>query len=155
MNAPRAPAEPSPVEILKAGSDGLRGTLRESLADPITGALREGDAQLLKFHGSYQQDDRDVRDERRRQKLEPAYSFMIRTRLPGGVATSQQWLDLDRLATQYGNGHRGGLRRRQPKCDGQRQPAAVQSACAGACGVSGIVGTFIAAYPRLPRNLAG
>ena len=107
MNAPGAPAELSPVEILKAGSDGLRGTLRESLADPITGALREGDAQLLKFHGSYQQDDRDVREERRRQKLEPAYSFMIRTRLPGGVATPQQWLDLDALATKYGN---GGLR---------------------------------------------
>jgi sulfite reductase (NADPH) hemoprotein beta-component len=94
----------SPVEILKAGSHGLRGTLVESLADPITGALREGDAQLLKFHGSYQQDDRDVRDERRKQKLEPAYSFMIRTRLPGGVATAKQWLDLDALATQYGNG---------------------------------------------------
>ena len=94
----------SPVEILKAGSHGLRGTLIESLADPITGALREGDAQLLKFHGSYQQDDRDVRDERRKQKLEPAYSFMIRTRLPGGVATAKQWLDLDALATQYGNG---------------------------------------------------
>ena len=94
----------SPVEILKAGSHGLRGTLIESLADPITGALREGDAQLLKFHGSYQQDDRDVREERRKQKLEPAYSFMIRTRLPGGVATAQQWLDLDALATQYGNG---------------------------------------------------
>jgi len=55
----------SPVEILKANSHGLRGTLVESLADPITGALREGDAQLLKFHGSYQQDDRDVREERR------------------------------------------------------------------------------------------
>ncbi len=94
----------SPVEILKAGSHGLRGTLIESLADPITGALREGDAQLLKFHGSYQQDDRDVRDERRKQKLEPAYSFMIRTRLPGGVASAKQWLDLDALATQYGNG---------------------------------------------------
>jgi len=107
MNAPHAPAELSPVEILKAGSDGLRGTLLESLADPITGALREGDAQLLKFHGSYQQDDRDVREERRRQKLEPAYSFMIRTRLPGGVATPQQWLDLDALARHYGN---GGLR---------------------------------------------
>jgi sulfite reductase (NADPH) hemoprotein beta-component len=107
MSAPDAPAELSPVEILKAGSDGLRGTLRESLADPITGALREGDAQLLKFHGSYQQDDRDVREERRRQKLEPAYSFMIRTRLPGGVATPQQWLDLDALARHYGN---GGLR---------------------------------------------
>lgn len=94
----------SPVETLKANSHGLRGTLVESLADPITGALREGDAQLLKFHGSYQQDDRDVREERRKQKLEPAYSFMIRTRLPGGVATAQQWLDLDALATQYGNG---------------------------------------------------
>lgn len=97
----------SPVELLKAGSDGLRGTLLDSLADPVTGALREGDAQLLKFHGSYQQDDRDVREERRQQKLEPAYSFMIRTRLPGGVASPKQWLDLDALAVQYGN---GGLR---------------------------------------------
>lgn len=97
----------SPVELLKAGSDGLRGTLVDSLADPLTGALREGDAQLLKFHGSYQQDDRDVREERRKQKLEPAYSFMIRTRLPGGVASPKQWLDLDALAVRYGN---GGLR---------------------------------------------
>lgn len=97
----------SPVELLKAGSSGLRGTLPDSLADPLTGALREGDAQLLKFHGSYQQDDRDVREERRRQKLEPAYSFMIRTRLPGGVASPRQWLDLDALAVQYGN---AGLR---------------------------------------------
>lgn len=97
----------SPVEHLKAGSDGLRGTLVDSLSDPVTGALREGDAQLLKFHGSYQQDDRDVREERRQQKLEPAYSFMIRTRLPGGVANPKQWLDLDALAVRYGN---GGLR---------------------------------------------
>ena len=104
MNTPVPNTELSAVEILKAGSNGLRGTLLESLANPITGALREGDAQLLKFHGSYQQDDRDVREERRKQKLEPAYSFMIRTRLPGGVATAQQWLDLDALATQYGNG---------------------------------------------------
>ena len=94
----------SPVETLKANSHGLRGTLVDSLADPVTGALREGDAQLLKFHGSYQQDDRDVRDERRKQKLEPAYSFMIRTRLPGGVATPAQWLALDELARGYGNG---------------------------------------------------
>ena len=104
MPTPDSPNGLSPVEILKAGSNGLRGTLLDSLADPITGALREGDAQLLKFHGSYQQDDRDVREERRKQKLEPAYSFMIRTRLPGGVATAKQWLDLDALATQYGNG---------------------------------------------------
>ena len=94
----------SPVEHLKAGSDGLRGTLRESLLDPVTGALREGDAQLLKFHGSYQQDDRDLREERRQQKLEPAYSFMIRTRLPAGIASSAQWLALDALATRHGNG---------------------------------------------------
>ncbi|KFN44090.1 assimilatory sulfite reductase (NADPH) hemoprotein subunit [Arenimonas oryziterrae] len=93
----------SPVETLKANSRGLRGTLTDSLADPVTGALREGDAQLLKFHGSYQQDDRDVREERRRQKLEPAYSFMIRTRLPGGVATPAQWLALDAIARRYGN----------------------------------------------------
>jgi sulfite reductase (NADPH) hemoprotein beta-component len=104
MSTPTSTTQLSAVEILKAGSNGLRGTLLDSLADPITGALREGDAQLLKFHGSYQQDDRDVREERRKQKLEPAYSFMIRTRLPGGVATAQQWLDLDALAAQYGNG---------------------------------------------------
>ena len=97
----------SPVETLKRGSRGLRGTLRESLGDAITGGLRESDTQLLKFHGSYQQDDRDLRDERRRQKLEPAYSFMIRTCLPGGVATPAQWLALDALAARYGN---GGLR---------------------------------------------
>ena len=104
MSTPTSTTQLSAVEILKAGSNGLRGTLLESLADPITGALREGDAQLLKFHGSYQQDDRDVREERRKQKLEPAYSFMIRTRLPGGVATAKQWLDLDALSLQYGNG---------------------------------------------------
>ncbi|MDX2301082.1 MAG: assimilatory sulfite reductase (NADPH) hemoprotein subunit [Xanthomonadaceae bacterium] len=98
MNAPL-----SPIEILKRDSHGLRGTLRESLDDAVTGALREGDANLLKFHGSYQQDDRDVREERRLQKLEPAYSFMIRTRLPGGVVTPAQWLALDALATRYGN----------------------------------------------------
>src|SRR5690606_36093306 len=94
----------SPVETLKRESRGLRGTLRESLDDAVTGALRESDAQLLKFHGSYQQDDRDLREERRLQKLETAYSFMLRTRLPGGVATPAQWLALDALATRYGNG---------------------------------------------------
>ncbi len=80
-------SELSPVELIKRESRGLRGTLVESLADPATGALRESDTQLIKFHGSYQQDDRDVREERRQQKLEPAYSFMIRTRLPGGICT--------------------------------------------------------------------
>jgi sulfite reductase (NADPH) hemoprotein beta-component len=97
-------AELSPVERIKAGSRLLRGTLTESLADPITGGLREDDLTLIKFHGSYQQDDRDVREERRRQKLEPAYSFMIRTRLPGGVVTPAQWLALDGIARRYANG---------------------------------------------------
>ena len=96
--------EPSPVERIKRDSRALRGTLVESLADPVTGALRESDTQLIKFHGSYQQDDRDVREERRQQKLEPAYSFMIRTRLPGGICTPAQWLALDEIARRYGNG---------------------------------------------------
>ena len=56
---------------------------------------------LIKYHGSYQQDDRDIREERRQQKLEPAYSFMIRTRTPGGVVTPAQWLKLDAIATTY------------------------------------------------------
>ncbi|HEX6832782.1 MAG TPA: assimilatory sulfite reductase (NADPH) hemoprotein subunit [Rudaea sp.] len=94
----------SPVEAIKTASRRLRGTLVESLADPVTGAIADADTQLIKFHGSYQQDDRDLRDERRQQKLEPAYQFMIRTRLPGGVVTPQQWLKLDAIATAYGNG---------------------------------------------------
>jgi sulfite reductase (NADPH) hemoprotein beta-component len=94
----------SPVEGIKTRSRHLRGTLVESLADPVTGALADPDTQLIKFHGSYQQDDRDIREERRLQKLEPAYSFMVRTRLPAGVATPAQWLALTDLARTYGNG---------------------------------------------------
>jgi sulfite reductase (NADPH) hemoprotein beta-component len=97
-------SEQSPVERVKRDSHLLRGTLVESLADSVTGAIREDDTVLIKFHGSYQQDDRDLRDERRRQKLEPAYSFMIRTRLPGGVCTPRQWLALDDIARRYANG---------------------------------------------------
>ena len=99
MNAPL-----SPVELIKSASRRLRGTLLESLADPVTGAIAEADTQLIKFHGSYQQDDRDRREERRVAKLEPAYSFMIRTRLPSGVVTPAQWLALDAIATGYANG---------------------------------------------------
>jgi sulfite reductase (NADPH) hemoprotein beta-component len=94
----------SPIEGIKLGSRFLRGTLVESLADPLTGAIRDDDTALIKFHGSYQQDDRDLREERRRQKLEPAYSFMIRTRLPGGVCTPAQWLALDEIARRHANG---------------------------------------------------
>jgi sulfite reductase (NADPH) hemoprotein beta-component len=94
----------SPVEIIKAESRGLRGTLIESLADAHTGGLREPDQTLLKFHGSYQQDDRDQREERAEARLEPAHSFMIRTRTPGGVVTPQQWLAFDAIARRYGGG---------------------------------------------------
>jgi sulfite reductase (NADPH) hemoprotein beta-component len=94
---------PSPVEVIKKASRGLRGTLVESLHDPLTGAIREADTQLIKFHGSYMQDDRDLRAEREHQKLEPAYSFMIRTRTPGGVVTSKQWLALSQIARTYAN----------------------------------------------------
>ena len=95
---------PSPVEVIKKASRGLRGTLVESLADPLTGAIRDADTQLIKFHGSYMQDDRDLRAEREHQKLEPAYSFMIRTRLPGGIVSPKQWLALSQLARTYGTG---------------------------------------------------
>ncbi len=90
-------------ERLKAESDQLRGTIRDGLTDPLTGAVSANDAKLLKFHGMYLQDDRDVRDERRRQKLEPAFQFMIRVRMPGGVCTAEQWLRLDELARTHGN----------------------------------------------------
>ena len=91
------------VEGIKQRSNYLRGTIVESLADAATGALAEDDTQLSKFHGFYQQDDRDIRNERLRQKLEPSHSFMIRVRVPGGIATPAQWLALDKLAREYGN----------------------------------------------------
>ncbi len=93
----------TPVEGIKARSDYLRGTIKASLADAATGTLAEDDTQLSKFHGFYQQDDRDIRAERNRQKLEPAHSFMIRVRVPGGIATARQWLEMDRLARDYAN----------------------------------------------------
>ena len=95
--------ELSEVEKLKYDSNYLRGTLVESLADPITGAIAPGDTQISKFHGIYQQFDRDIDKERKKQKLEPAYSFLIRVRMPGGVFTTQQWLQMDALSEQYAN----------------------------------------------------
>jgi sulfite reductase (NADPH) hemoprotein beta-component len=90
-------------EYIKIASNYLRGTIAEGLADQSTGAMSDDDQQLLKFHGTYQQDDRDLRAERRKHKLEKAYSFMIRIRVPGGVATPAQWLEVDRMATQFAN----------------------------------------------------
>ncbi len=91
-------------ESIKEASNLLRGTIAEGLLDESTGALDADDTQLTKFHGIYQQDDRDIRRERRKAKLEPAYSFMTRVRLPGGVCTPQQWLDMDAFCTDYANG---------------------------------------------------
>ncbi len=90
-------------EYIKIDSNYLRGTIAEGLADESTGSISKNDEQLLKFHGTYQQDDRDVRIERKRAGLEKAFSFMIRVRVPGGVSTTGQWLEMDRMASAYGN----------------------------------------------------
>jgi sulfite reductase (NADPH) hemoprotein beta-component len=94
----------SPIEKIKTNSKGLRGTLVQSLQDEITGAIREDDQSLIKFHGMYQQDDRDRREERSKKKLEWLYSFMIRLRLPGGFLTPQQWIGLHHIAGQHSTG---------------------------------------------------
>lgn len=88
-------------EKLKARSRYLRGDIAESLEQPVTGAV-SGDATLLmKFHGIYQQDDRDKRAGRVQRKLEPNYQFMVRMRIPGGRLTPRQWLLLDELSDRY------------------------------------------------------
>ncbi|KAL4782097.1 hypothetical protein BJX76DRAFT_303579 [Aspergillus varians] len=99
------PEEPAPLtnEDIKIQSNFLRGTIAEGLLDESTGAISASDQQLTKFHGTYMQDDRDIRDERKAQGLEPAYSFMIRCRLPGGVATPSQWLQMDAISSSHGN----------------------------------------------------
>lgn len=90
-------------EYMKIDSNYLRGTLAEGLADTSTGGLTEDEQQLLKFHGCYLQDDRDIRAGRRKNKLEKAFSFLIRVRVPGGVATPAQWIKMDDLAMTYAN----------------------------------------------------
>lgn len=104
-NVDGLPEEPPPVtnEDIKLASNYLRGTIVEGLNDPTTGAISAADQQLTKFHGTYMQDDRDVRDERKAQGLEPAYSFMIRCRLPGGVSTPKQWIQMDDISNELGN----------------------------------------------------
>jgi len=91
-------------EGIKDVSNYLRGTILDGLADANTGSISKDDQQLTKFHGIYQQDDRDIRKERRHKKLEPAFSFMIRVRVPGGVALPEQWLEMDRIALEHANG---------------------------------------------------
>ncbi len=91
-------------EGIKASSRNLRGNLAAEFADTSTGNISDDSTQLIKFHGSYQQDDRDLRSERRKQKLDKAWQFMIRVRIPGGVCTPAQWLTLDRLSDSHANG---------------------------------------------------
>ncbi|MEJ7671667.1 MAG: NADPH-dependent assimilatory sulfite reductase hemoprotein subunit [Chitinophagaceae bacterium] len=94
----------SPIEKIKIESNGLRGTIAESLQDEITGAIREDDQALIKFHGMYQQDDRDRREERAEKKLDRLYSFMIRLRLPGGFLTAEQWIAMQEIAGENSTG---------------------------------------------------
>lgn len=92
------------VEKIKSESRALRGTLHDSLADGTTGAIADADTVVSKFHGIYQQDDRDARQARREARLEPWYQFMLRVRVPGGRISREQWRALDRLADDYANG---------------------------------------------------
>ena len=95
----------SEVEIIKEKSNYLRGTIKDGLQDETTGSFSVDDTTLIKFHGFYQQFDRETESERKRQKLEPEYSFMIRVRLVGGVSNSEQWLAIDKMADDYGIGN--------------------------------------------------
>lgn len=88
-------------EKLKARSNFLRGNIADGLLDPLTGAVPGDDPLLMKFHGIYQQDDRDLRADRKRRRLEPVYQFMVRLRIPGGLLSAEQWLGLDRIARDY------------------------------------------------------
>ncbi|MCP3028415.1 assimilatory sulfite reductase (NADPH) hemoprotein subunit [Halobacillus sp. A5] len=101
---PEQHGPPSDMEKIKDESDYLRGSLVESFAERLSAGIPDEQTKLLKFHGSYMQDDRDVRNERKQQKLEPNYQFMIRVRLAGGVASPEQWLKMDELAHTNGNG---------------------------------------------------
>jgi sulfite reductase (NADPH) hemoprotein beta-component len=93
----------SPNERIKANSNLLRGTIAEGLTHVETGALADDDTQLMKFHGFYQQDDRDLRAERGKQRMEKAFSFMVRMRVPAGILTPKQWLKVEKLAVERAN----------------------------------------------------
>ncbi|GAA6172073.1 assimilatory sulfite reductase (NADPH) hemoprotein subunit [Colwellia sp. KU-HH00111] len=88
-------------ERLKKESGFLRGTMADDLQDRTTGGMTGDNFQLIRFHGMYQQDDRDIRAERAKQKLEPLHSLMLRARLPGGIITPTQWLGVDKWATEH------------------------------------------------------
>jgi sulfite reductase (ferredoxin) len=92
----------SKVEHIKAESNYLRGQIASELAEETT-HFSEEQVQLIKFHGMYQQENRDIRQERKAQRAEKAYQFMVRSRIPGGALTAEQYLVEDELASRYGN----------------------------------------------------
>jgi sulfite reductase (NADPH) hemoprotein beta-component len=94
----------SAIEKIKTSSDGLRGSIQQSLQDEITGAIREDDTAVIKFHGMYQQDDRDRREERAEKKLDRLYTFMIRLRLPGGFISAEKWIAANEIAGENSTG---------------------------------------------------
>ncbi len=107
MNVPAIPESEKTLsknEGIKAASNFLRGNILRDLADTSTGTITDDSGQLTKFHGIYAQDDRDLRNQRRREGKEKAFSFMARVRVPGGVCTTAQWLALDSLADDFANG---------------------------------------------------
>mgnify|MGYP001018499191 CR=1 FL=1 len=94
----------SAIEKIKTASDGLRGSINQSLRDEITGAIREDDKAVIKFHGMYEQDDRDRREERAAKKLDRLYTFMIRLRLPGGFISAEKWIAANAVAGENSTG---------------------------------------------------
>ncbi|MFT4993991.1 MAG: sulfite reductase (NADPH) hemoprotein beta-component [Paraglaciecola sp.] len=88
-------------ERMKDRSNFLRGTIEQDLKDDLTGGFSADNFQLIRFHGMYQQDDRDIRAERAKQKLEPLQNVMLRARLPGGIISPQQWLAIDKFAEEH------------------------------------------------------
>ncbi len=98
------PQQLSAIEKIKTASDGLRGSINESLKDEITGAIREDDKAVIKFHGMYEQDDRDRREERAAKKLDRLYTFMIRLRLPGGFISAEKWIAAHHVAGDNSTG---------------------------------------------------
>jgi sulfite reductase (ferredoxin) len=91
------------VEEIKSESHALRGTIEETLSGENS-HFADDEYQLLKFHGTYQQDDRDARAARKKENLDKAWIFMVRSKLPGGALTAEQYLAHDRIAGELGNG---------------------------------------------------
>src|SRR5580692_8763856 len=84
-------------EELKTASPTLAGSIAATLSDAAADHFSQDDYEFLKFHGVYQQDDRDLR------KTAKKYIMMVRSSVPGGILTARQWVAFDNLSTQYGN----------------------------------------------------